>query len=358
MGGPPGRLISIEERILSIELINEACRSGARKKKACEVLGISLRTFERWQKNNELIDKRQSAKKIPKNKLTTDEIKMILHVSNSVEYSNLPPCKIVPILADKGKYIASESSFYRVLRQADQIKHRGFTKPKIHKKPVLVAQDKNYIWSWDITYLPSQVRGIYFYLYFIMDIYSRKIVGWSIHEQESSYHASRLIEQCCADEKVKKEQLVLHSDNGSPMKGITMIVMLEKLGVVPSFSRPSVSNDNPYSESLFKTLKYHPTYPKQSNFNLVDDARAWCETFVSWYNNDHLHSGLKFITPNQRHNGQWKYIMKNRHAVYESAKKIKPERWSKNTRNWDLPTFVTLNPIKNKDELNEIKMTL
>ena len=185
---------------------------------------------------------------------------------------------------------------------------------------------------------------MYFYLYMIVDIYSRKIVGWSVHPEEDSGHAAALIKQACIDEKVVQNQLVLHSDNGSPMKGITMLSMLEKLGVIPSFSRPSVSDDNPYSESLFKTLKYHPTFPLLDKFATVVASRIWCEKFVSWYNGQHLHSSLKFITPQQRHEGNDKAILTRRHKVYEMAKQQKPARWSGNTRNWTLPTTITLNP--------------
>jgi transposase InsO family protein len=196
------------------------------------------------------------------------------------------------------------------------------------------------------------VRGLYFYLYLILDIYSRKIVGWSIHEAESADHAANLIKQACVDEQVAQGQLVLHSDNGGPMKGLTMLAMLEKLGVIPSFSRPSVSDDNPYSEALFKTLKYHPTFPLHHRFATLADARTWCETFVNGYNRQHLHSALKFVTPEQRHSGEDQLIREKRHKVYQMAKQQCPERWSGNTRNWSLPEVVTLNPNK-KPELNK-----
>ena len=310
------------------------------------MLGVSLRTIERWETGN-LNDKRKETTHMPPNKLTQEECEMIVMIANSKKYCDLPPCKIVPMLADEGQYIASESSFYRVLREKNQLAHRGHSKPAKHHKPKnFMAFGANQVWSWDISYLPTQVRGLYFYLYFIMDIYSRKIVGWSIHEEELSEHAARLIEQACHDEKVLRDQLVLHSDNGSPMKGITMIAMLEKLGVLPSFSRPSVSDDNPYSEALFRTAKYHPTFPITTHFATITDARIWCEKFVIWYNQQHLHSALKFITPQQRHDGHDHLIMKNRHQVYEMAKQKNPSRWARHTRNWVLPQSVSLNPNK------------
>jgi len=331
-------------------LIAEACQSGARKHKACELLEISVRTHERWEKLDGTKDKRKHAQRTPSNKFTEDERQVILDVVNSAPYRDLPPCKLVPMLADNGHYIGSESTIYRVLRDVNQLTHRQKTQRAKHHKPnAYVACARNQVWTWDITYLPTRVRGLYYYLYMIVDIYSRKIVGWSVHDVESSLHAAHLIKQACIDENVSEDQLVLHSDNGSSMKGATMLAMLEKLGVVPSFSRPSTSDDNPYSESLFKTLKYHQTFPMTAKFNLIDDARSWCEKFVAWYNQQHLHSALKFVTPEQRHNGEDIAVRENRHHVYEMAKKRHPERWTKNTRNWSIAKIVTLNPNKKLD---------
>lgn len=340
------------ERLEAMQLITEACLAGARKHKVCEILGISVRTIERWEKEDGVNDKRQLALHAPINKLTEAQRSIVLEVANSEEYRDLPPCKIVPMLADKGLYIASESTFYRTLRDAKQLQHRQTVRAARHKRPdAFVANSANKVWSWDITYLPTQVQGLYFYLYMIIDVYSRKIVGWSVHDTQCSEYAASLIKQACIDEKVEQDQLVLHSDNGTPMKGITMIEMLKVLGVVPSFSRPSVSDDNPYSEALFKTLKYHPTFPLSVKFAIIDDSRVWCEKFVVWYNEHHLHSGLKFVTPQQRHSGEDLIIRSKRHLVYEMAQKQNPARWSGKTRNWSLPMVVTLNPEK-KSNLN------
>lgn len=326
--------------------------AGAAKRNACELLGVSMRTIERWEKSNGLIDKRKQAIHLPANKLSEEERSMVLTIANSKTYQNLPPCKIVPMLADEGRYIASESSFYRVLRAENQLTHRQSNRPTKHHKPdAYEATGPNQVWSWDISYLPTQVRGLYFYLYMIVDIFSRKIVGWNVHEVESSEHAARLIKQACLDEKISRDQIVLHSDNGASMKGVTMLAMLQVLGVLPSFSRPSVSDDNPYSESLFKTLKYHPTFPRWEKFSDINAARIWCEKFAAWYNETHLHSALKFTTPLQRHNGEDATIRHKRNLVYQMAKKQNPERWSGNSRNWSLPEIVTLNPNK-KTNLN------
>ena len=345
MGGARGRLVSPQERAEAINLINNAVAQGARKRIACELLGIAIRTIERWEKEG-VIDQRKGAKRHIVNKLTEEERTLVLTTANSPEYCDLSPGQIVPSLADKSIYIASESSFYRILRKEKQLTHRGRTKPRTHKKShTHKATGANQLWSWDITYLPSQVRGMYFYLYLIMDVYSRKIVGWSIHDEQNAAHAANLIQQSCIDEGIRKNILVLHSDNGGPMKGSSMLAMLEKLGVTASFSRPSVSDDNPFSESLFKTLKYHRLFPVE-RFETLFDARAWTIKFAAWYNDIHMHSGLKFITPNQRHLGADRAIMEKRHDVYQKAKERNPHRWSGSTRNWELPAFVTLNANK------------
>lgn len=341
-----------------MELVTDARQAGARKHKACEHLGISERTLERWEKPNGTVDKRKQSARTPSNKLTVKERQVIVETVNSVPYQDLPPCKIVPMLADDGIYIGSESTIYRVLHAENQLCHRQATRsPKHHKPAAYEADRSNQVWTWDISYLPTQVRGLYFYLYLIVDIYSRKIVGWSIHETELSEHAADLIKQACLDEKVSQDKLVLHSDNGSPMKGATMLAMLQTLGVIPSFSRPSVSNDNPYSEALFKTLKYHPTFPMIDKFATICDARVWCEKFVEWYNKQHLHSALKFVTPEQRHNGEDIIVRQRRNNVYEEAKKRNPERWARGTRNWSIANVVSLNPNKkldlNKQENND-----
>jgi transposase InsO family protein len=179
----------------------------------------------------------------------------------------------------------------------------------------------------------------------IMDVFSRKIVGWAVHEAENSVYASELIEMTCIVEDVAKDTLVLHSDNGGPMKGSTMLATLQKLRVASSFSRPSVSNDNPYSESLFGTMKYRPSYPEKA-FASMEKAIEWVGDFVKWYNTQHFHSGIRFVTPEDRHNGFDVAILQHRHSVYEKARSKHPKRWSKSTRNWNRIEEVSLNPLK------------
>lgn len=325
-------------------MIQETCNAGSRKKRACEMLGIDVRTLQRWKKEKNYEDKRHGPNLPPANKLTDAERARILEVANSSQYCNQPPSQIVPKLADQEIYIASESSFYRVLTQENQLKHRGASRPRTHKKPdELIAVKPNQIWSWDISYLPSIIQGKFFYLYLFLDIFSRKIVGFHVYEQEAAEHAATVISKACLAEGVQKGNVTLHSDNGSPMKGSTMLVTLQKLGVIPSFSRPSVSNDNPYSESMFRTLKYCPLYPSK-RFSCIEDAQEWVLKFVDWYNNVHQHSGINFVTPSTRHQGLDKEILGKRARVYELARQKNPNRWSAGTRNWAHVETVYLNP--------------
>lgn len=344
------------ERTEIIQIITEASDSGARQCKACEIIGISPKTFQRWTKSDRTIDGRLERKEPPKNKLSELERQQILAIANTQKYAHLPPSKIVPLLADEGRYLASESSFYRVLKAAKQLKHREKAKPRSNtsKPKALTATASNQIFSWDITYLPTRVRSLFFYLYLVLDIYSRKIVGWQVYENESSALAADLMSDICRQENIQKNQVILHSDNGSPMKGATLLATLQELGIMRSFSRPSVSNDNPYSESIFRTLKYRPNYPEKPFENLVS-ARRWITEFVSWYNKEHLHSAIKFVTPEQRHNGEDIALLKARDEVYQRAKKKNPIRWSGETRNWEPVREVYLNPDKPKsvDPINK-----
>jgi len=340
-----------EERVIFLKLITEAQKAGARQAPACQIVGISKRTLQRWFDPKNGSDGRLQTSHRPANKLSELEQQRILKVANAAAYADLPPCKIVPKLADAGQYIASESTFYRILKEAKQLKHRQNSRPaQPRKKPkALHATGPNQIYTWDITYLRTRVRGLFFYLYLVVDLYSRKIVGWQIYDVESAGLAADLMIDICHREGVQPGQITLHSDNGSPMKGATMLSTLERLGVSPSFSRPSVSNDNPFSESLFRTLKHCSNYPEDP-FETLAAARVWTENFARWYNTEHLHSGLKFVTPEQRHKAEDTDILAKRKQVYLDAKRKNPNRWSGDIRNWDTIKKVYLNPQKDKIE--------
>ncbi len=209
-----------------------------------------------------------------------------------------------------------------------------------------MATGPNAVWSWDISFLKSPIRGVFFYLYLIVDVWSRKIVGFEVHDRESSELAAALVRRACMSEGVDASSLlVLHSDNGGPMKGSTMLATLERLGVIASFSRPRVSDDNPFSESLFRTLKYRPEYPELP-FSSLEHARAWVARFVEWYNNEHRHSAIRFVTPAQRHDGSDLAILEQRKAVYERARRRHPERWTGECRDWSPIEIVELNPAR------------
>ena len=349
-------MTTLSERGQVLALVSEAIVAGARQDRACAAISLSERTLQRWQRAPLNGDQRPMRLQAAPNKLSVLERERLLSVVNSDEFGHLPPSQIVPILADRGQYIASESTFYRVLRAQKQLGHRGAERPaqRRHKPRALFATMPNELFSWDITYLPTQARGIYFYLYLFMDIFSRKIVGWQVYDAESSELASEVMRDICARENIAPDQVVLHSDNGSPMKGSTMLATLQALGVMPSFSRPAVSNDNPYSESLFKTLKYRPGYPCHS-FEDIIAARQWVSTFVHWYNDEHRHSAIRFVTPAERHAGLDTALLHQRANVYEAAKKRHPERWSGATRNWQPVCVVHLNPNQQVAEKNDWK---
>jgi transposase InsO family protein len=350
-----------EERQQVIVLLNEAMAAGARQAQACEVLGLSKRTLQRWQTGETVhCDQRPLRDYQPPHKLTEIERAEVLSVANSDEFGHLPPSQIVPRLADQGRYLASESTFYRVLKEENQLAHRRSERPaQTRAKPrAICATAPNQLYSWDITYLASTVLGQFFYLYLFLDIFSRKIVGWQVYEEESSALAGDVLRDLCHREGIQSDQLILHSDNGSPMKGATMLATLQQLGVMPSLSRPAVSNDNPYSESLFKTLKYRPKYPLKP-FDGVSEARDWVTGLVEWYNHEHRHSAIRFVTPAQRHEGLDEDLLNNRQAVYEAARVRNPKRWSGGVRNWQRIQEVHLNPDKaevNTEDTNEVKI--
>jgi len=348
-----GRLTTPSNRIIVVDALDEAVSSGARQFKACNVVGISERTYLRWRTQGaETKDGRPDAlRPIPSNKLRLDEEKKILDVMNQKEHRSLSPNQVFHKLIDQqGTYIASVSSFYRVLSHYGQINHRGYAKAPVTKNITThCATGPNQIWMWDITWLPGPAKGIYYYLYMIIDLFSRKVVGWEIWDHESSENASVLVKKAVYSENVllRKEPLVLHSDNGSPMKGASLLTTLYNLGIVRSNSRPRVSNDNAYIESMFRTVKYMPAFP-HSGFLEIESARKWVNSFVDYYNNDHHHSSLKFITPNQRHDGLSENILNGRKKILQAAKAKHPERWAGPIQNCTLEEVVWLNPTKEK----------
>lgn len=327
----------------ALGLIAEAVEAGARRFRACSELGLCLRTVQRWRHSNE--DRRRTVqRKAPPNKLSVAERQAVLDAANQPGYASLTPHQIVPKLADEGIYLASESTFYRVLKEANQHVRRGRTKaPKRRVLTTHRADGPNQVWCWDITWLPTTIKGRFYYWYMVKDIYSRKLVANEVHESECAENACVLLEKGCLRERTAGRPLVLHSDNGLVMRGSLLREQMVSLGVEPSFSRPRVSNDNAYAETLFRTAKYCPLWPDRP-FDSLTQARLWVQRFVEWYNEEHRHSALRYVTPNERHEGSATALLQARAALYRSAKAANPNRWSGETRNWQLADAVYLNP--------------
>jgi putative transposase len=243
---------SLVERRALLALLTDACDAGARLAPACAQIGLSERTVQRWQRPaaGDDGDLRASTRRVatpPPNRLSDIERQAALALLNGDEFKDLPPSQIVPRLADQGRFVASESTLYRLLRGAGQLTHRRAERAPQHRsRPrALAATRPDQIYCWDISYLPTEVRGVYFYLYLFVDLFSRKIVGWQVYDSESAERAGQLLTDICARQQIAPQQLTLHSDNGAPMKGEAMLATLQRLGVAGSRSRPAVSNRSP-----------------------------------------------------------------------------------------------------------------
>src|SRR4051812_21570993 len=340
----------LEDRQILLHDIAQARVQGARLAPACALAGIDVRTLQRWQDNDGVPrgDRRPDVgRPVPSHALSETERAQIIAVANEPRFAETPPSRIVPALADEGIYIASESSFHRVLRAQGQMHRRGRAQPPRTSRPPTthIATRPGDVWCWDVTFLPARVQGRWFYLYLILDLYSRKIVGFEVHDTDSADHAAHLARRTAMAEGIHAmpTRPVLHGDNGATLKATTVLAMLHWLGIKPSYSRPRVSDDNAFAEALFRTVKYRPEFPSKG-FADLDAARQWTVRFVQWYNHEHRHSGIRYVTPAQRHAGQDRALLEARHAVYQDAQERNPRRWSRQTRNWTPVTVVTLNP--------------
>ena len=343
-------MIGLEDRQALAQDIAAAHKAGARLQPACEMAGIDVRTLERWKAGQGLTagdGRPQAVRPTPSHALSPAERTALLAVANEPRFASVPPARIVPMLADEGVYLGSESSMARVLREHGQNARRGRAKaPKATRAPTThIATAPGQVWCWDMTYLPAVVLGRWFHLYLILDLYSRKIVGAEVHDSDDADHAVHLVRRTALAERIATMQTkpVLHGDNGSTLKATTVLAMLQWLGVKPSYSRPRVSDDNAYAESLFRTAKYRPEFPSKG-FASLDEARIWAAEFVRWYNVDHRHSGIRYVSPAQRHAGQDRAILEARHDLYLQARQRHPARWSGRTRDWSPVGAVALNP--------------
>lgn len=336
-------MTSPSDRQHIMQLIDEALAGGARLTRACAMLTVTPRTLQRWRQMP--ADRRPHVlRPVPANALSEVERTHVLGVVNAPEHASLTPHQIVPKLADQGVFLCREATIYRVLRAANQPTHRGRCKaPQRRPLTTHCASAPNQLWCWDITWMPSTVKGRYFYWYMVKDVHSRYLVANEVHAHESAEHAGELMRQACLRQRTAGKPLILHSDNGGATKGATMLHTLYELGIDPSFSRPRVSNDNAYAEALFRTAKYCPLWPDRP-FDTLEEAREWVHRFVHWYNTEHRHSALRYVTPHQRHHGHAGALLVQRERLYAAAREQHPERWSGHTRNWHLDDTVYLNP--------------
>ena len=292
------------------------------KSDLCEVLGIAKSTYYRRSSKKAASS---NMKKPSPRKLSREEEEKILSIVNSERFCDMAPGEIFYSLLDEGYYYCSERTIYRILQRNQQNVQRRQKEAGNYSRPELLATKPNQLWSWDITKLKGPKKWTYYYLYKIMDVYTRYVVGWMVAYRESAELAEDLIAESCFKQRIKRDQLTLHADRGSSMKSNLVGQLLADLGVTKTHSRPHVSNDNPYSESAFKTLKYRPDFPE--NFGSIEDARSYCRDFFFWYNNEHRHSGIAMLTPEMVHYNYVNEVLEKRNRVYQRAYQSNPERF-------------------------------
>lgn len=294
------------------------------KSELCDALGIPRSSYYRL--SNAKKDSKKKRKESPR-KLSKYEEERVLSVLNSERFCDMAPGEIYSTLLDEGAYYCSERTMYRILSKNNQNHQRRQRESFNYQRPELLTTGVNQLWSWDITKLKGPKKWTYYYLYKIMDVYSRYVVGWMIAYKESAELAKVLISETCYKQSISRDQLTLHADRGSSMKSNTVGQLLADLGVTKTHSRPHVSNDNPYSESAFKTLKYRPGFPDR--FGSIEDARRFCRDFFFWYNKEHRHSGIAMLTPEMVHYDLVDDVVTKRNSVLEDIYKKHPERFVK-----------------------------
>jgi putative transposase len=314
------------------------------KKPACEALNVPRATFYRHMAREFSMHKENGSRPLPPLALSPEERQTVIDALHSNRFQDQAPYEIYATLLDEGQYHCSIRTMYRILTaKHGHVKERRRRHQRTHyQKPELLATKPNEVWSWDITKLKGPVKWTYFYLYVILDIFSRYVVGWMVAHREQKALAKRLIEQSCIKQNIEPGQLTVHADRGSSMKSKVVAHLLADLGVSKSHSRPHVSNDNPYSESQFKTLKYRPEFPNR--FGSIQDARAFCLPFFNWYNKEHRHSGIALMTPEQVHYGQSNKVFNFRSQVLSEAFEKNPIRFKgKMPRPYQLPEAAWIN---------------
>jgi len=318
-------------------------------KKACSTLGLARASYYRWDPSPSP-DSPEERRPIPSWTLSPEERQKVLDLLHTDRFVDQSPREVYATMLDEGTYLCSVRSMYRILDEQGEVRERrDQLRHPLYQTPELLATGPNQVWSWDITKLKGPVKWMYYYLYVLLDIFSRYVVGWRVAHQELASLARKLMEESCEKQAIEPGQLLIHSDRGPSMTSKPVALLLADLGITKSHSRPHVSNDNPYSESQFKTLKYRPEFPER--FRSVQEARAFCQTFFPWYNTEHHHSGIGFLTPEQVHYGLAKQVVKEREAVLKKAYERYPDRFKKGLpKPTPLPESVWINkPLKKSD---------
>lgn len=289
----------------------------------CEALGEPRSSWYRSQKPLRMrTEPRRSVRC-----LSQSEETQVLETLNSERFRDMAPGEVYAVLLDESRYLCSARTMYRILERYGQLTERRQSPPRHSPRPELLAIQPNELWSWDITKLKGPRKWTYYYLYKIMDVFSRYVVGWMVSYREFGADAAGLIADTCLKQEITREQLTIHADNGSSMTSKTVGMLLADLGVTKTHSRPHVSNDNPYSESAFKTLKYRPNFPER--FMTIEDARSFCREFFQWYNHEHRHSGIAMLTPESVHYGYYSAVLQQRSVTLTCAHERHPERFVK-----------------------------
>ena len=311
---------------------------------ACAAMGVARSSFYRRRTHLAQLPAEPRPRPRPDRALTTVERQAVLDLMREPRFADLAPAEIYATLLDQGLYYCSVRTMYRILDENSEVRERrNQLRHPEYKKPELLAEGPNQVWSWDITKLMGPAKWTYFYLYVIIDIFSRRIVGWCVADAENAALFKMLFEDATTKHQVPPGQLTLHADRGAPMKAKVTVQLLADLGVTKSHSRPHVSNDNPFSESHFKTLKYQPQFPKR--FGCIEDAKAFCRDFFAWYNQDHHHAGIGLMTPDQVHYGQTDAVHAARQATLDRAFRENPERFVKKAPTPPAkPTAAWINP--------------
>jgi putative transposase len=315
---------------------------------ACEALGVARATFYRQPVFGPALP--VPARPTPARALSAEERETVRGVLHSTRFQDCAPASIQATLLDEGQYLCSTRTMYRVLEQdgASRERRDQLTHPA-YQKPELLATAPNQLWSWDITKLRGPVKWTYYYLYVILDVFSRYVVGWMIAPREAAALATKLIEETCDKHLILPDQLTIHADRGSSMRSKPVAFLLADLSITKTHSRPYTSNDNPYSESHFRTMKYRPEFPDR--FGCLQDSHAFCQRFFPWYNDDHRHSGIGMLTPAMVHFGQASAIRLQRQTVLDAAYLAHPDRFVRRPPTpLPLPKEVWINKPQNSDE--------